>query len=152
MGEAEGVEAGGDVVCHDAEAVGEAFEGADGPGLKDVEEAEEREGEKSVEDGGAHGDESGELACELVEDDELGVFDVGVAGDAGADAYADVGEYEHGDEGGDGERVVEERAGGGEPAEDGGDGGVGAGARAEESDAEDGGEEAGGVGAIGAGH
>src|SRR5215469_5110807 len=44
----EGVEAGGDVVEHDAGAFGEALELADGWGLEDVEEAEEQEGDDGV--------------------------------------------------------------------------------------------------------
>ena len=40
----EGEETGGYVVEHDAGAGGEGFEFADGPGLEDVEEAEEEEG------------------------------------------------------------------------------------------------------------
>lgn len=44
----EGDEAGGDVVEHDAGAVGEGFETADGPRLEDVEETEEDEGQEGV--------------------------------------------------------------------------------------------------------
>ena len=44
----EGEEAGGYVVEHDAGAFGEVLQSADGPGLPDIEEAEEEEGEKGV--------------------------------------------------------------------------------------------------------
>ena len=79
----EGEEAGGDVVEHDAGAFGEGFELADGPGLEDVEEAEEQEGDGGVLPVGVDGDEGDELAGDLVDDDEAGVFAGGFAGGDG---------------------------------------------------------------------
>jgi hypothetical protein len=119
----EGEEAGGDVVEHDAGAFGEGFEFADGPGLEDVEEAEEKEVEEGVTPVGAGEDEGEELAGDFVDDDEGGVFAAGLAGDDGGGADADVSEKQRGECGGAGEyeaRGVEEMCGG-VPKEDGGE-------------------------------
>ena len=94
----EGEEAGGYVVEHDAGAVGEAFELADGRRLEDVEEAEEEQGESGVAPVGGDGDEGDELAGDLVDDDVAGVFAAGFAGDDGGGGDADEG----GDDCGDG--------------------------------------------------
>src|SRR6202789_355498 len=90
--EEEGDEAGGYVVEHDAGAVGEGFEFADGPGFEDVEEAEEEECECGVGPVGAHEDEGGELAGYFVDDHEAGIFAGRVAGGGGGGGGADGGE------------------------------------------------------------
>ena len=89
LSDGEGKEAGGDVVKHDAGALGEAFEAADGPGLGDIEETEEEEAEDGESWGGGEGDEGDELAGYLVDDDVAGVFAAGFAGDDGSGGDAD---------------------------------------------------------------
>jgi hypothetical protein len=142
VGEDEGSDASGDVVEHDARAFGESFELADGPGLGDVEEAEEDEGEKRVLPGGGEGDESDELAGDLVDNDEAGIFTAGLSGDDGGGRDADESDEEGSDgcgdrEGGEGRG---KGVGGGVPEQDGGDASVGAGAGLEVSSAEEGGK------------
>ena len=85
----EGEEAGGYVVEHDAGAGGEGFEAADGPGLPDVEEAEEEEVEGGVMPVGGGEDEGEELAGYFVDDYEAGVFAGGLAGGDGGGGDAD---------------------------------------------------------------
>ena len=139
--EEEGDEAGGYVVEHDADAFGEGFEASDGPGLGDVEGAEEKEGDERVKPVGAHEDEGEELAGDLVDDDEAGVFAAGLAGDGSGGGDADEGDEDGGDEccdrqggGGGGNKVRGEV-----PEHDGGGAAVGSGAGFEIASAEPGG-------------
>ena len=92
-------EAGGDVVEHDAGAFGEGFEAADGPGLPDVEEAEEEQVERGVMPVGGGEDEGEELAGYLVDDDVTGIFAAGFAGDDSGGGDADEGYEDCCDEG-----------------------------------------------------
>ena len=67
-------DAGCNVVEHDAGACRGGVRVADGPRLEDVEEAEEQERERGVLPVGQDEDERDELASDLVDDDEAGVF------------------------------------------------------------------------------
>ncbi len=87
--EGEGDEAGRYVVEHDAGAVGEGLELADGPWFEDVEETEEDECEQGVHPVGAHEDEGEELAGDLIDDDKTGVLAAGLASDDVGGVYAD---------------------------------------------------------------
>ncbi len=87
-----GEETCGDVVEHDAGAVGESFEAADGPGLPDVEDAEENEIERGVAPVGRGENQGEELAGYFVDDDETGVFARGFAGGDGGGRDADRGD------------------------------------------------------------
>ena len=99
LGADEGEDAGGYVVEHDARAGGEGFELADGPGLEDVEEAEEDEGEDGVWPVGGAEDEGDELAGYLVDDDVAWVFAGGFAGYDGGGWDADESDDDRGYQG-----------------------------------------------------
>ena len=74
LGAGEGKNACGYVVEHDACSGWKGFELADGPGLEDVEEAEEEQGKECVSPIGWDGDEGDELAGDFVDDDVTRVF------------------------------------------------------------------------------
>lgn len=150
LGEGQGEDAGGDVVEHDALAVGEALELADGWGFEDVEGAEEEEGEQGVGPVGGDGDEGDELSGDFVDDDVAGVFAAGLVRDDGGGGDADDGGGDGGDEGADSEDELRgvQRVGGSVPEEDGGDGAVGSWAGAQESCSEEGADEPGPEGAM----
>ena len=78
-----GDQAGGDVVEHDAGAIGKAFKLSDRWWLKDVEEPEENQRESSVGPVCGKKDEGKELAGDLVDDYETRVFATGFTSDDG---------------------------------------------------------------------
>ena len=79
----QGVDSGADVVEHDAPALGEEFDFADGRRFGDVEEAKEDEADERVFPSGGGGDERDPLADGFIGDDDLGVFAAAFAGDDG---------------------------------------------------------------------
>jgi len=147
----EGEEAGGYVVEHDAGAGGEGFEAADGPGLPDVEEAEEQEVERGVAPVGCGEDEGEELASYFVDNDEAWVFAGRFARGDGGGRDADERDDEGCEGGGEGESEAAggEEVRGSEPEEDGEDAAVGAGAGLKVAGAEEGGEGPGPAGLAG---
>ncbi len=139
----EGEEAGGYVVEHDAGAVGEGFEFADGPGLEDVEEAEEEEGEERRAASWAatrmRAKSWPATSSMTTKPGSLRADSRAMMVEAGMPMSGD---EDGGDGGGDGEGEAcgGEEVCGGVPEEDGGDAAVGAGAGLEVACAEEGGE------------
>ena len=81
-----------DIVEHDPGAFWQSFQLSDGRGLEDVEDSKKyKTGEKSF-PFERNGDERDELAGDLVDDDEAGIFLGRSAGDAGRSGYADEGD------------------------------------------------------------
>ena len=138
----EGEEAGGYVVEHDAGACGEGFEAADGPGLPDVEEAEEEEGEGGVVPVGV-----ARMRAKSWPATSSMTMKPGSLREASRAVMVEAGmpmsvTSDGGEGGGDGEGECGggEEVGGGVPEEDGEDAAVGAGAGLEVAGAEEGGE------------
>jgi hypothetical protein len=68
------IQACGHVVEDDSPAFGQLFKLTNGEGLGDIEEAEEKERDESVEPGGRKEEECDPLACDFINDDKLRIF------------------------------------------------------------------------------
>src|ERR1035441_6590519 len=83
------IQPGGHIVENDAPASGEAFKLADRERFGDIEKAEEHEGDEGVLPVGRAEEQGDPLAGDFVDDDKLGVFAAGLAGDDGGGGDAE---------------------------------------------------------------